>query len=123
MPDQPLLGLFRVGPGRGQQHIRILWGGDQDLVKLKSGRIIYCHYFHNLVKYVEGVKQYQVIQRETDLFEFKIVPQGEGVTSEGERYLRETVRDHLEGSQVEINLVDRIPKDPSGKLRFVLTDL
>jgi len=100
-----------------------LLGRDQDLVKLKSGRIIYCHYFHNLIKHVEGVKQYQVIQRKRDLFEFKIVPQKKGFRPESEQYLKKTINDHLEGSQVDINLVDRIPKDPSGKLRFVLSDL
>jgi phenylacetate-CoA ligase len=109
--------------GLGLGVLEGLLGRDQDVIRLKSGRIIYCHYFHNLLKHVDGVRQYQVIQKKPGLFEFKIVAQGDSFGPEGERYLRETVWEHLEGSRVEINLVDQIPRDPSGKLRFVLSEL
>jgi len=100
-----------------------LVGRDQDVIRLRSGKVLYCHYFHNLLKHVQGVKQYQVVQKETDLFEFRIVPQGEAIKPEGERYLKETVREHLEGSRAEITLVANLPRDPSGKFRFVISEL
>ena len=100
-----------------------LVGRSQDVLRLASGRIIYCHYFHNLIKHVQGVKQYQVIQKRPDLFELRIVPLGDSFDPEGEVYLRDVIREHLEGSAIRVKIVDDIPKDPSGKLRFVISEV
>ena len=100
-----------------------LVGRSQDVLRLASGRIVYNHYFHNLVKYVRGVKQYQVIQKKPDHFEFKILPEGDTFNHEQEIYIQDVVREHLEGSTINIKIVDNIPKDPSGKLRFVISEV
>jgi len=109
--------------GIGLGTLEGLVGRDQDVLRLASGRIMYCHYFHNLIKYVRGVRQYQVIQKKLDLFELNILPEGETFSHEQENYIQEVVREHLEGSTINIKIVDNIPKDPSGKLRFVISEV
>ncbi len=94
-----------------------------DVLRLASGRIIYNHYFQNLIKHVCGVKQYQVIQKKPDLFELKIIPQDQSFDKVQENYIQEIIREHLEGSTINIKIVDIIPRDPSGKLRFVISEL
>ncbi len=100
-----------------------LVGRDQDVLRLASGRIVYCHYFNSLIKHVRGVRQYQVIQKKPDLFEFMIIPEGESFDHEQENYLQDVIREHLEGSTISIKIVDNIPKDPSGKLRYVISEV
>lgn len=100
-----------------------LLGRDQDVIRLASGKIIYCHYFHNLIKHVKGVRQYQVIQKKPNFFEFNLLLEDESFNSEQEIYLQKMVRDHLEGSSIFIRIVDQIPKESSGKLRFVKSEV
>jgi len=100
-----------------------LVGRDQDVIRLASGRIVYCHYIHSLIKHVRGVKQYQVIQKKPDLFEFMIIPEGESFDHEQENYIHDVIREHLERSAVIIKIVDNIPKDPSGKLRYIISEV
>jgi phenylacetate-CoA ligase len=109
--------------GIGLGNLEGLVGRDQDVLRLVSGRIVYCHYFHSLIKHVRGVRQYQVIQKKPDLFELKIIPEGESFNHEQENYLHDVIREHLEGSTISIKIVDNIPKDPSGKLRFVISEV
>ncbi len=109
--------------GIGLGKLEGLVGRDQDVLRLASGRIVYCDYFHNLIKHVRGVRQYQVIQKKPDLFEIKIIPEGESFDHEQENYIQDVVREHLEGSTISIKIVDNIPKDPSGKLRYVISEL
>ncbi len=109
--------------GIGLGKLEGLMGRDQDVIRLASGRIVYYLYFHELIYQVRGVRQYQVIQKKPDLFEIKIIPEGESFNHEQENYIQDVVREHLEGSTISIKIVDNIPKDPSGKLRYVISEV
>ena len=109
--------------GIGLRIFEGLVGRNQDVLRLESGRIVYCHYFHNLIKHVRGVRQYQVIQKKPDHFELKILPEGESFNREQENYIQDVIREHLDGSTIIIKIVDNIPKDSSGKLRYVISEV
>ncbi|MFC2053564.1 phenylacetate--CoA ligase family protein [Chloroflexota bacterium] len=109
--------------GIGLGTLEGLVGRDQDVLRLASGRIVYYFYFYFLIEHVRGVRQYQVIQKKPDHFELKIIPDGESFNQEQENYIQDVIREHLEGSTISIKIVDNIPKDPSGKLRFVISEL
>jgi len=100
-----------------------LAGRKLDVIKLASGRIIYNHYFQNLIKHIKGIRQYQVIQKQPDLFELNIIPDYEIYDMEQNSTIQGVFKEHLEGSTIEINIVDQINRDPSGKFRFVISEL
>jgi hypothetical protein len=52
-----------------------------------------------------------------------IIPEGESFNQEQENYIQDVIREHLEGSTISIKIVDNIPKDPSGKLGFVISEV
>lgn len=109
--------------GIGFSLLEGLMGRNQDFVRLTSGRIVHGNYFHSLIKLVRGVRQYQVIQTKPDLFELFIIPEEDTINIEQQIDIQKIVSDHLEGSTIVINIVDKIPKDPSGKLRFVRSEI
>jgi len=108
--------------GLGFGLLKGLIGRSQDTIRLASGRVVYCYYFHHLIQYVGGVKKFQFTQKEPDLFELKVIPRDESFGPAQEEFIRDAVRKNLEGSTIIINLVDSIPNDPSGKLRYVISE-
>jgi phenylacetate-CoA ligase len=109
--------------GLGFGTLEGLIGRSQDSVRLASGRVIYCYYFHHLIQYVGGVKQFQFVQKKPDLFELKVIPKDESFGPAEVKFIRDAVRKNLDGSETNINIVDNIPGDPSGKLRYVISEL
>jgi len=109
--------------GIGFGKLESLVGRKKDVLRLASGRIVYNHYFVSLIKHVRGVRQYQVIQKKPNHFELKIIPEGESFNREQENYIHDVIREHLEGFTISIEIVDNIPKDPSGKLRYVISEV
>jgi hypothetical protein len=114
---------YDCSPDLGFGIIKDLIGRSQDAVRLASGKIIYCFYFHQLVQHVGGVKKLQFIQKEPDFFELKFVPRDNSFGIKQEEFICEAVRKNLEGSVIHIRPVDIIPNDPSGKLRYVISEL
>lgn len=109
--------------GLGFSVLEGLEGRMLDVIRLKSGRIIYNHYFQNLIKHVGGVRQYQVIQKKPDYFQLKIVPDDESFDERQKDYIQDIIREHLEGSDIDVIIVSHIPRETSGKYRFVISEL
>jgi phenylacetate-CoA ligase len=67
-------------------------------------------------------RRYQVVQREPDLLEVRLVARTE-VPDAVRRRIGEYVRDRLDGMRVEVVRVESIERSPSGKLRLVRNDV
>ena len=52
-----------------------------------------------------------------------IIPDYEIYDMEQNSTIQGVFKEHLEGSTIEINIVDQINRDPSGKFRFVISEL
>jgi len=109
--------------GRGLPFMDSIKGRDTDIVVTPEGRYLTDHFFMGLIKYIDGVNQFQVIQHEIDHLEIKIV-RNDRFTDQGAHHIEKTIRQRGgEGLGVELNFVDDIPVSKSGKRRFVISEV
>jgi phenylacetate-CoA ligase len=106
--------------GRPGRTVRVD-GREEDYVLLpdgtKLGRLD--HVFKDAVT----VREAQILQRRAGEITVNVVP-GDGYTADGERAFLEDLRRRV-GSDTVVNVryLERIPRDASGKLRFVVSDV
>ncbi|HEY8505112.1 MAG TPA: phenylacetate--CoA ligase family protein, partial [Gemmataceae bacterium] len=69
----------------------------------------------------DGTAQVQIVQERIDLLRLRIVP-GEGFGPHSRRQIEQLVdRTFGGGVRCEVELVDAIPQEPSGKYRFCIS--
>ena len=70
---------------------------------------------------IAGVAQIQIVQERLDQFCFRIVPD-ENFGAASREQIRQLVAERFGGdARFEIELVERIPQEPSGKYRFCIS--
>jgi phenylacetate-CoA ligase len=111
--------------GRGTRVIESLRGRSNDFVVLPSGRLSSCFAF-NLILYggaIEGVWEYQFVQEQDGGLLFRYVPLGKGISPEGLAELKRRIAKACLGEdmRLEIEAVQSIPRDESGKFRDVVS--
>ena len=105
--------------GLGLGRFKSLYGRQYDLIRLPGGKIVHGHIFSNLIFFMKSVRQFQVIQKEPDLIEISLETVNNELPKEDENFLRDKIRKNLGPVRVEIKLVPEIPREDSGKHRFV----
>lgn len=120
--------LVEVAPGAcpcGRQLLALksIVGRDNDLVRKPDGRPVHAELFDYVMRQQPGVRRYRVVQRRADALEV-LLETGGGVSPEQLDRLRETLLERV-GREffVEVRVVDRIPNDPSGKFRWVISEI
>ncbi len=110
--------------GRTLPLMKCIEGRTVDFILTKDGRKIHGEYFTHLFYGVRGLRQFQLIQKDLDLLEVKIIKTSEWDTF-NEPQILERIRNYMQDSKLKIDLifVDQIPKPRSGKLRFTLSEL
>lgn len=106
------------------QVFRMLSGKDTDMLKMKDGTLTESGYFEGLMYFKDWVKNYQVIQKSHSKIVVKIVP----ITSsypleELEEFVEKTKILMGEDCIVDFEFVDHIETTPSGKYRFVISEV
>ena len=105
--------------GLGLGRFKSFLGRQYDLIRLPGGKIVHGHVFSNLIIFLKSVRQFQVIQKEPDLIEISLETVNNELPEEDENFLRDKIRKNLGPVRVEIKLVPEIPREDSGKFRFV----
>jgi phenylacetate-CoA ligase len=107
--------------GRPFRLIEKVWGRSSDFITTLTGKLIHGEYFTHLFYHLPGVNTFQVFQRSpTEVFVSIVLQPGAEDLQLGP--LRENMSKALgEGMRCEINIVDNIPRTPSGKHRFTLS--
>jgi phenylacetate-CoA ligase len=95
-----------------------------DLIPLKAGRYIHGIALAHVIEWhVRFIKKYQVRQLSVDHFKVKLIPDGE-IPEFVPRQVAADMRRIVGGDAcVEFELVDDIPPAPSGKFRWVMSDI
>jgi phenylacetate-CoA ligase len=112
--------------GRGLPLMEVSIGREWDLIRLEDGRILHpdiLHLPHDNSVLFEKVRQYKVHQRSLSHFSIQIEaePDSESLLRDA---FSEFVRDKLgESISIEIEYVERIPREKSGKLRYFVSDI
>ncbi|MFH2054534.1 MAG: hypothetical protein ABIJ61_01130 [bacterium] len=118
----PLAG--RCSCGRTLPRLQMIAGRTTDFLLAPDGsRVSGAALTIHLVAEVPGVRQAQIVQREPEKLIFNLVADA-NFTDDARELLKSKVRKYFgESMQVELNPVESIPKEPSGKYRFSICEL
>jgi len=109
--------------GLGFGKIERVIGRHHDLIRLSSGRIVHGQFFSNLMAFMPSVRQFQVVQKEYDLFEITVETNSDQVPNDEERYLRTRIRQYLGPVEIKLRTVPNISMESSGKFRSVRSEV
>ncbi|HEV3143761.1 MAG TPA: phenylacetate--CoA ligase family protein [Gemmataceae bacterium] len=108
--------------GRGLPLIERLEGRESDYVTTENGELISgISLTENFALHISGIAQMQIIQESRTQFRFRIV-RGDDFGPPSLERLQRLVRERFgRRTQYEIEFVDEIPQEPSGKYRFCIS--
>jgi len=118
--------MVRMSPepdrdGRGLHVIAEVLGRQTDFLVRSDGTIMHALAGIYVLRAVEGVGEFKIVQRDTRNLEVQVVPNARweaGKNAEIETGLRKRLGDDV---RVEVRLVDAIPPSASGKHRYVVS--
>jgi len=108
--------------GRGLPLMFPVLGRSVDYLRLPRGDFLSPYTLTCAVEAVRGMRQYQIVQRVAHEVSVLVVPD-RSFTDDTPRAIRAALSSHLAGLTVRVELVEIIPREPSGKFRIVRTEL
>lgn len=108
--------------GRGLPLVLPTDGRAVDYVALPAGGRVSPYTLTCSVENERGLRQYQIVQEAADRVVMRIVPRGP-LELEARERLRRALGSSLPGVQVRVEVVDSLPREPSGKFRIVRSDV
>ena len=109
--------------GRSYRMFSRVEGRSFDVIVTPSGKKVGGYFWTWLSRAVDGIGAFQVVQKEVDGVVLRIVP-GQGWNEEGRKDVIDQIRKVCgDGFEVRIEEVTEIPLTPSGKRRFILSDV
>lgn len=122
----PLLGT--CGCGRGLPLMEVSVSKESEVVRLANGEIYSSEIFDYINLAVmkacpSSILQFRVTQKSVDLFEIEVVP-GTGSVNSAEELFKKLMKKQL-GARIQIHFkrVPGIERDPSGKLRYFVSEV
>jgi hypothetical protein len=96
---------------------------DEMLHTLNDKFVFSSSFFYNLFWHFEGIKQFKVIQEKRDKLSILLVPKYDSSISDVllEKAKREIRTSLGQKMKVDFRIVDKIEKDPTGKLRVFVS--
>jgi phenylacetate-CoA ligase len=101
--------------------IKLIQGRSNDFITLPSGKVISPLLLGVCLEKIEGIGQYKLVQESKDILNVQIVRGqnfNEATISEFEKALRKTLSNNV---HININIVDEIPREKSGKIRPIVS--
>jgi phenylacetate-coenzyme A ligase PaaK-like adenylate-forming protein len=109
--------------GRGLPLMEIVEGRSDAFLVLPSGRRLSPMTFYGLMKPLQGIKQWKVLQPDTRHLIIRVVP-GPGFSDQTREQIRRRVAEVIpEKIELEIQTVETIPPEASGKVRAVVSEV
>ena len=107
--------------GRGLRVLEGLKGRAHDFIVAPDGRFVHGQFFTHLLVFEPGIRRYQVVQEQTDLFRLLLVV-SQQYSRESERRIVNGARGYLgEAARFEFEYVDSIPLTPAGKHLWIIS--
>jgi len=109
--------------GLGLSRIKSVLGRQHDLIRLSNGLIVHGQFFSVLMVQTPSVRLFQVIQKEPDFFEILVVTDGDEFPTNEEDFLKAKIHKYVGDVEIIITRVPDIPRETSGKFRFVRSEV
>jgi phenylacetate-coenzyme A ligase PaaK-like adenylate-forming protein len=108
--------------GRGFEMMESVQGRDTDIVVTPDGNRLIVQFFVGVLEHFPEIDSFQVIQKEIDSMLIRVVP-SKDFTKELENKIVSLLRDKGARLKIDIEPVKDIPVSPSGKRRFIISDV
>lgn len=108
--------------GRGLPLILPTMGRAVDYITLPSGGEVSPYTLTCSIETVPGLRQYQIIQEARNQVTVRVVPHGT-LDSEARELLQRALSPSLPGVVVRVEVLESLPREPSGKFRVVRSDV
>ena len=109
--------------GRGLEVMKVLKGRSTDFIVIPDGRWVHGLALIYVVRDIPGVQQYQIVQEDVDAILVRLVC-SEAFPPDGHNRIRDGIAKRLgENVRVTIEDVDLVKGDPSGKFRYVISEV
>jgi phenylacetate-CoA ligase len=110
--------------GRRGKILEKILGRNEDMFKMTNGMRIYGGYFNFLLYFRPWILKYQIIQKSYSWILFKIKQSEQGSSPEELADITRKVRTLMgEDCRVDFEFVDDITSSPSGKYRYILSEV
>lgn len=110
--------------GRGMPLLRRVVGRSADIIVAPSGKLMHGEFFTHLFYKLQGVKEFQVVQRTPERLEISIVPETGFDTHAAFAFLRSVIHEYGDPKfDVQCATVNNIPRSASGKFRFTVSEV
>jgi len=119
--DIVILSKERHDCGSNFPVIKLIQGRSNDFITLPSGKVISPLLLGVCLEKIEGIGQYKLVQETIDIFNVQIV-KGQNFNEATIREFEDALRETLGSSvHININIVDEIPREKSGKIRPIVS--
>lgn len=111
--------------GRNLRLLESLQGRDTDMILTPTGNRLVVHFFNAVLDGFPQIDCYQVRQKQPGAMDIYVIP---AKTANFTSDVKEAIRNRLEergarGIEIRIQVVESIPTAPSGKRRFVISEV
>jgi phenylacetate-CoA ligase len=120
--DSAVLSNEECSCGRKYSLLKEITGRRQDFVVTPEGGKLYGAFFSHIFSQVREILEYQIIQTRKDAISILIVPSSAFDATQIEKIHR-VVQNKSSHWEVNVNIVDEIPRSVSGKHRFIISNL
>ncbi len=108
--------------GRGFEMMESIQGRDTDIVVTPDGNRLIVHFFTGVLEHFPDIDSFQVIQERVDSILIRIVPSSI-FTKELENKIVTSLKEKGARLEINIEIVKEIPFSPSGKRRFIISNV
>jgi len=115
--------------GRGYRLLKRVTGRQLEMLMTPEGKYIHGFFFNHILKEINGVKEFQVLQKTLNKIVIKIVPEDDfddKLLDQINKQLvpiRELIGRKSEAWEVEFKIVEKIERTRGGKFRYVINEM
>jgi len=103
--------------------IELIQGRSNDFITLPSGKVVSPLLLGVCLEKIEGIGQYKLVQESKDILNVQIL-RGQNFNEATIRKFEDTLRETLGSTvHININIVDEIPREKSGKIRPIVSKI
>lgn len=108
--------------GRNYKLLKEVMGRQQEILKTPEGKYVHGGFFSHLFWEIEGVKEFQIIQKKLDNIIINIVIE-ESFDEKQLNLIKEIIRTKSKEWNIEFQYVDKIDRTKNGKYKYVISEL
>lgn len=107
--------------GRKLKVLERIEGRANDILVTTEGKIIHPAVMNHIFRNIKGITGFQVIQKERDYLVINIMHNG-AFSKDSEEIIKSNINEHMGLVRIQINRVDKITPEKSGKFRYVINE-